>query len=94
MATTSRTGQSRKRQPKPEPTSACRHQGGRPLNGRSRTVLDESGSLAIKAWTCADCGGLIEEIRLLSHDGKAGHRRIRYAVRPQNGLQGFSEAVL
>ena len=72
----------------------CTHREGRVLNGRSRTVTDDSGSLAITAWTCARCGGLIEEIRILSQDGKADRHRIRYAVRPQHALERFSAAPL
>lgn len=53
------------------------------LSGASRTVMDESGSLAITAWTCADCGGLIEEVHILSGGGMSGHRPIRQAVARQ-----------
>lgn len=53
------------------------------LNGTSRTVMDASGSLAITAWTCADCGGLIEEVHILSRGGMSGHRPIRQAVARQ-----------
>jgi short chain dehydrogenase len=53
------------------------------MNGRSRTVLDDSGSLAITAWKCESCGGVTEEIQILSRYGKARPRRIRYAVKPQ-----------
>jgi hypothetical protein len=94
MATTSSTVQSRKRQPKLDSILACSHQGGKRVDGRSRTVLDESGSLAITAWTCAACGGLFEEIHILSDDGKTDRRGIRYAVRPQQGLDHLSGAVL
>ena len=45
-----------------------------------RTVLDDSGSLAITAWTCSRCGGVIEQIRILAQDEKAQPRSIRYAV--------------
>ena len=58
----------------------CAHRGGLWMSGRKRTVVNESGSLAITAWTCADCGELIEEIRILSRDGRPGSRPIRYAV--------------
>ena len=50
------------------------------LEGASRTVLDDSGSLAITAWTCGRCGGLSEEICLLAKDGQARARPIRYVV--------------
>jgi len=52
------------------------------IGGKGRTVLDDSGTLAITAWTCARCGGVIEEIRIMVQDGKAQPRPIRYAVAP------------
>jgi len=59
---------------------ACRHCYDTVTGGTSRTVLDDSGTLAITAWTCAKCGGVIEEIRIMVQDGKAQPRPIRYAV--------------
>ncbi len=53
------------------------------MQGRSRTVIDDSGSLAITAWTCADCGELIEELRILSRDGTVPRPSSRYVVAPQ-----------
>jgi ribosomal protein S27E len=41
---------------------ACRHCYDTVIGGAGRTVLDDSGTLAITAWTCARCGGVIEEI--------------------------------
>jgi hypothetical protein len=61
-------------------TAACRHRSGAVASGRSRTVLDDSGSLAITAWTCTDCGELIEEIRILSPEGRSEARPVRYTV--------------
>jgi RNase P subunit RPR2 len=61
---------------------ACRHCYDTVMGGRGRTVLDDSGTLAITAWTCAKCGGVIEEIRIMVQDGKAQPRPIRYAVTP------------
>ena len=61
---------------------ACRHCYDTVIGGRGRTVLDDSGTLAITAWTCARCGGVIEEIRIMVQDGKAQPRPIRYAVAP------------
>lgn len=58
----------------------CRHRRGAVVSGRSRTVLDDSGSLAISAWICADCGVLMEEIHILSRDGKAAAQPVRYTV--------------
>jgi hypothetical protein len=48
----------------------------------SRTVLDESGSLAITAWRCVGCQSVTEELFVLSRDCWAQPRRIRYAVAP------------
>ncbi|MEK6803631.1 MAG: hypothetical protein AABZ34_13355 [Nitrospirota bacterium] len=45
--------------------SCCRHRQAERLTEPVRTVVDDSGSLAITAWTCAVCGDLIEEIRIL-----------------------------
>ena len=61
---------------------ACRHGHDALIGGRGRTVLDDSGTLAITAWTCARCGGVIEEIRIMVQDGKAQPRPIRCAVAP------------
>lgn len=43
----------------------CRHRPVAVLQERRRTVVDDSGSLAITAWTCAECGELVEEVRIL-----------------------------
>ena len=43
---------------------ACRHCYDTVMGGRGRTVLDDSGTLAITAWTCARCGGVTEEVRI------------------------------
>jgi len=49
------------------------------MGGNIRSVLDDSGSLAITAWRCSGCGRITEEIHILSpHKNRA--RRIRYAV--------------
>ena len=61
---------------------ACRHGYDTVMGGRGRTVLDDSGMLAITAWTCATCGGVIEEVRIMMQGGKAQPRPIRYAVAP------------
>ncbi|MGH7215836.1 MAG: hypothetical protein ACREIG_01215 [Nitrospiraceae bacterium] len=61
---------------------ACRHSHYTVVGGKGRTVLDDSGTLAITAWTCTRCGGVIEEIRIMVQDGKAQPRPIRYAVAP------------
>ena len=61
---------------------ACRHCYGTVMGGRGRTVLDDSRTLAITAWTCARCGGVIEEVRIMMQGGKAQPRPIRYAVAP------------
>jgi hypothetical protein len=61
---------------------ACRHWHDMAIGGRGRTVLDDSGTLAIRAWTCARCGGVIEEVRIMMQGGKAQPRPVRYAVTP------------
>jgi hypothetical protein len=61
---------------------ACRHGYDTVMGGRGRTVLDDSGTLAITAWTCAKCGRVIEEVRIMAQGGKAQPRPIRYAVAP------------
>ena len=62
--------------------TACRHCYDTVIGGTGRTVLDDSGALAITAWTCAKCGGVIEEIRIMVQGGKAQPYPIRYAVAP------------
>lgn len=62
--------------------AACRHCYDTVIGGTGRTVLDDSGTLAITAWTCARCGRVIEEIRIMVQGGKAQPRPIRYAVAP------------
>ena len=62
--------------------TACRHCYDTVIGGTGRTVLDDSGTLAITAWTCATCGGVIEEVRIMMQGGKAQPRPIRYAVAP------------
>ncbi len=61
----------------------CRHGQADRAAGPVRTVVDDSGSLAITAWTCAACGNLIEELHLLSRDGKTQPYPIRRAVASQ-----------
>ena len=61
----------------------CRHRRSSAYAGPVRTVIDDSGSLAITVWTCTLCGVLIEEIRVLSRDGSSRPYPIRYAVPSQ-----------
>lgn len=61
----------------------CRHRRSPLSNEPIRTVVDDSGSLAITAWTCTLCGNLIEELHFLSRDGTAQPYPIRHAVAPQ-----------
>ena len=61
---------------------ACPHCYDAVMGGRSRTVLDDSGTLAITAWTCAKCGGVIEEVRIMMQGRKSHPRPIRYAEKP------------
>ena len=65
---------------------ACRHCYDTVMSGRGRTVLDDSGTLAITAWTCATCGGVIEEIRIMVQGRKAQPRPIRYAETPRHSI--------
>ena len=60
----------------------CRHWYDAAMGGRGRTVLDDSGTLAITAWTCARCGGVIEEVRIMLQGRKSQPRPIRYVVAP------------
>jgi hypothetical protein len=62
--------------------TACQHCYDTVIGGTGRTVLDDSGTLAITAWTCARCGGVIEEVCIMVQGGKAQPRPIRYAVAP------------
>jgi RNase P subunit RPR2 len=62
-------------EPEPVTVMRCESCHGVIMNGRSRTVLDDSGSLAITAWKCSNCGGVIEEIQILSRYGKGQPRR-------------------
>ena len=61
----------------------CRHGQADRVAGPVRTVVDDSGSLAITVWTCAACGHLIEELHLLSRDGTARPYPIRHVVASQ-----------
>jgi hypothetical protein len=61
---------------------ACDHRNNGLLKQTSRTVLDDSGSLAITAWTCSKCGGVIEEIYILAQDGTTQTGSARFAVAP------------
>ncbi len=61
----------------------CRHGEADRVAGAVRTVVDDGGSLAITAWTCAACGNLIEELHLLSRGGKTQPYPIRRAVASQ-----------
>jgi hypothetical protein len=45
--------------------SLCRHRPPAVLQGRRPTVVDDSGSLSITVWACAECGELVEEVRIL-----------------------------
>ena len=68
----------------------CRHGQADRVAGPVRTVVDDSGSLAITAWTCAACGNLIEELHLLSRDGKTQPYPIRRAVASQAEARRFA----
>ncbi len=66
-----------------ESVRRCKHCHGIMSHGESRTVLDDSESMAITAWRCSSCDGVIEEIQILSRYGTGRPRRARYIVRPQ-----------
>lgn len=53
----------------------------------SRTVLNDSESLAITVWRCSSCRQLTEEIHILLRHGEEQPRRIRYAVAPQGSAR-------
>jgi hypothetical protein len=62
------------------------------VGGTSRTVVDDSGFLAITAWTCPECGEVIEEVNILTREGKVQPRAMRYAVTyPHSGSQAPSQ---
>ncbi len=61
----------------------CRHGEADRVAGPFRTVVDDSRSLAITAWTCASCGDVIEELHLLSRDEKTQPYPICHAVASQ-----------
>jgi DNA-directed RNA polymerase subunit RPC12/RpoP len=63
---------------------ACRYCHDTVSRGTGRMVLDDSGTLAITAWTCTRCGTVIEEIRIMARGGKAQPRPVRYAVAPSH----------
>lgn len=58
----------------------CSHRRDASLMGAIRTAVDDSGSLAITAWTCASCGDLVEEIQILSRQHGTQPAPIRYVV--------------
>ena len=55
------------------------------MGGTVRTVLDDDGSLAITAWKCESCGGVIEEIQILSRYGKA--RPVAFGMQWHNNAE-------
>jgi hypothetical protein len=77
-------------QPKPTNRLRCQHHRGVPLTGPVRTIIDDSGSLAITAWRCALCRDLIEEIHILSPDGTAQPYAIRHAAVPHVTTRRFA----
>ncbi len=68
----------------------CRHGQADRVAGPFRTVVDDSGSLVITAWTCAACGDVIEALHLLSRDGTAQPYPIRRAVACQAETRRFA----
>jgi hypothetical protein len=49
-------------------------------------MLDDSGTLAITAWTCAKCGGVLEEVRIMTQGRKSHPRPIRYTEKPLDSI--------
>lgn len=47
--------------------------------GRSRTVLGGDGGLGVTAWGCQRCGGVMQQVVLLSYNGKARPQGAHYA---------------
>ena len=66
---------------------ACQHYYDAVIGGRRRTVLDDSGTVAITAWTCAMCGGVIEEVRIMMQGRKSHPRPIRYVETPLHSIE-------
>ena len=64
------------------------------MGGTVRTVLDDDGSLAITAWRCESCGGVIEEIQILPRYGKAQPRPMQYAVSQQRRTRWLAPFAL
>lgn len=65
---------------------ACRHCYDTVMSRRGRTVFDDSGTLAITAWTCVMCGGVIEEVCIMVQGRKTHPRPIRYAETPRHSI--------
>lgn len=74
-------------------TTTHRHTHEGVLEERSRTVIDDSGSLAITAWTCAACGALVEELLLLSRERTAARPTMRYRIVPQRVVMKGAQSM-
>ncbi len=72
----------------------CRHRQDDRVAKPVRTVVDDSGSLAITAWTCAACGDLIEEVRILPNDRHALSALATAAVASTHKVTGASAQVV
>jgi hypothetical protein len=61
-----------------EAAMRCEHCHRIRMKRSSRTILDESGSLAVTLWRCPRCEGVIEELCVVARDARAQPHRIRY----------------
>lgn len=62
-------------------SATCQHRAQGVMNRTSRTVLDDSGSLAVTVWICSKCSGVIEEIYILKQDGRTRPKPMHFAHR-------------
>jgi hypothetical protein len=66
----------------------CRHCYDTVMGGRGRTVLDDSGTLAITAWTCARCGESSKRFASWGKTERRSHVRFgtpwRHRTRPDD----------
>jgi DNA-directed RNA polymerase subunit RPC12/RpoP len=58
----------------------CEHCSRMIVTKKSRTMMNDYGSLAVTAWRCARCGGITEEVRVLEPAAGGEAYRSRYAV--------------
>ena len=71
---------------------ACPHCFDVVMGGRSRSALDDSGTVAITPWNCAECGGVIEEASMIMHGRTSGERRFDAPRSHENPITGRSRS--